>query len=296
MSDKSEKQIVYLQPSQYTIDSSPPDDIKSFVEINTERAPLTNGRTHEDIFAEIGNIRIQYDENLPPVLNGEFNLLPIADYLYHEVKQELALKIVADKLSVQLNTLNEKEREEFYSRLDVQKEFTALSQNPFAVQELHEAAWNNTKREMSFITTETFTKAIGYAIKNLIQQAGEINEDNLRVMAGLPARSAREQQRNVVNNAAKVARKLANKPPGRRKGSKPKAPVFNFTKLKRKVVSISRASDGREPTQKEMAPIMGYSGEDALRAALRNNLHTLKRHGHSTHHWKQLVKEILNSA
>ena len=310
MASQRDALLAYLQSlqyeggvSQYEGGAFEVEDIKMSILKAEEDASSVPHEDQNGVKAESWYLCIQRGDSLPPILIGEFNLSVIADHLYYTARRSIALDTIARNKGIQIRGAKEKEMDDFQNRPDLQRELAAISLNPVSMSEIHVKAQELANREMSFITPERFVRAISFSIKNLIQQAVEIDEDNHRIEKGLAPRPAKKQKARVVRNAARAASALANVSKGRRQGSKSKKAIFTYKNLCTAIRAVDENDELEKsgklhlPMQKDVAAHMGYGGADPA-TQLGNDMSRcgalLKKHGHSTHRWKQVCKDVLS--
>jgi hypothetical protein len=186
------------------------------------------------------------------------------------------------------------------TRADLMAQACQLAKDPIFISSVIDNVRALAEHQVKFITPESIREAIETGIEILWESAAENLLDESLAVTGNAKRETNEKQQSILNIARRFASKAAGIKTGRTEGSKSKAIIFNYERLCKSMVVVDANSElvkcGDLPKQVDVAKHMGYKGTDPaaqLGNDLRKNKELLKKKGHSTHHWKQVCKEIL---
>jgi hypothetical protein len=145
---------------------------------------------------------------------------------------------------------------------------------------------------MKLVTHATIRGVLSNSFEMLLTHLTDQGMETIRKEVGLKGRNAKARQRAGVN----LTRMISHSRGFTSDAEKELNPVRVDSHMKNSFTRFMNLERMFLPSEGEVARYMGYTGlhaDDQLRRDLSRRFDLLKSHGHSSHHWKRLVKEIL---
>lgn len=232
-----------------------------------------------------------------PAITCYFNLEAWRYHFYTLWIFTEAFEEVCVQQKIEFDKNNRQSWEELQNqRPDLIEAAQSLADNPKFFLPIAEEASGRADFYMKFIDGEQIMKSVSLGLDVLTREIKLTVTDKLRLRVGLEERETREKHRDVLKLARKYTSDHAKIKKGRNPGSKSHEVKCTYEKLKQAICALDK-KDGTIPNKKAVAKKLGFQGQymdDALGNWLKAHQKQLtENHGHSTHIFKQVAKEIL---